>query len=150
MGGAQGKKLVKAYLDKEGRKGLTQSQNTRVVRAVFNHYDKDKKGWLTRREALLLIKHIVCLSGMKKTIEMEKPFGMSPEKYYQDVLEDLFNELDLNNNGAIEFEELMKPKFHTWKTLVEDVARERKVKAIKEKKKEREKEEESYSSIVRI
>jgi ariadne-1 len=53
------------------------------------------------------------VSGLEKKVlaEAEKA-GLDPQVYLKNYIQNVFKDMDRNNNGKIEFEELLKPKEH--------------------------------------
>lgn len=122
MGNVSDKQVLKRYWQ-HSRQGMTASRDNREVRRCFDMYDKNHSGALEVDEATAYITDILQISKLDEKIRAEAVAeGEEPEAYYNKVVASLFKEMDRNQNGTIEYEELVKPKVHLWEDFLRFVS----------------------------
>jgi hypothetical protein len=97
-------------------KFLRESQDNRIVRKFFDMYDTKGKGKLEGEDAIAYIEDLLKISGFDKEImkEAKAQKTTDPKSYYDAYVLSIFHEMDPNMTGAIEFEQLIEPKFQQW------------------------------------
>jgi uncharacterized protein (UPF0305 family) len=107
MGSAQGRSLLQKY--QKVASSLTKSKDERAIKKIFKKYDHDQDGKLNKEEALFYIKDVLDISGLAKQIWDDAIYLDSPQKYFDDLLEAVYNRMDESRKGYIDLPQLIKP-----------------------------------------
>jgi len=112
-------KLLKDYWVKSERGRLTLSQDNRAIEACFNAYSNGQNK-LNKTQAMNYITDLLTIGGLRNRIEKEAiENGFSdPKEYYDNYVETIFKEMDINSDGEIQMTELLKPKHGVWRNFL--------------------------------
>lgn len=119
MGNISDKQILKKYWN-NSRRGMTISRDNREIKRCFEAYDKNKSGALELEEAIKYIKDILLISGLDVKIKADAQGldSQDPEVYFEHVVLTIYHEMDPNDKGSINFEDLLKPKINLWQDFL--------------------------------
>jgi hypothetical protein len=82
------------------------------LKQCFFAYDANKSGALEKEEAFAYINDLLSIGDLAENIKKEGiKEGLDAEEYYSTYIENIYVGMDINQDGVIEFDELLKPKY---------------------------------------
>ncbi len=77
-------------------------------------------GFLDPPEARELISDVLLVSGITARLTQVTPAGKSPEEFLEETIDTLFRELDTNKQGQLTLKDLLAPKLHNARSLIQE------------------------------
>jgi ariadne-1 len=108
MGQQQAKEYLAEYWA-DRNKPVDKKKDEARTRKLFNYYDTEKAGFLTRQQGINYLNDLMMVSGVKTRVISETPSGSTPEQHYERFLSETYTSLDKNNDGKLQLNELLKP-----------------------------------------
>eukprot|EP01130_Rhizamoeba_saxonica_P016912 TRINITY_DN7918_c0_g6_i1.p1 TRINITY_DN7918_c0_g6~~TRINITY_DN7918_c0_g6_i1.p1 ORF type:complete len:643 (+),score=141.50 TRINITY_DN7918_c0_g6_i1:44-1930(+) len=115
------KQAIRSQWEVSLKGALRRSQDGQLSEQVFSKYDTQQIGALEHDQAIDYIHDLLEVSSLNKRIQEEaKSYNLDSNEYYEKYVENIFQEMDINKNGKIEFEEWLnqRPSVGAWEGLM--------------------------------
>eukprot|EP01129_Flabellula_baltica_P013969 TRINITY_DN6595_c0_g1_i1.p1 TRINITY_DN6595_c0_g1~~TRINITY_DN6595_c0_g1_i1.p1 ORF type:complete len:672 (-),score=129.74 TRINITY_DN6595_c0_g1_i1:2-1984(-) len=119
MGNLNEREELRKYWKKSEKGLLRISQDDRYIRRCFEKYDIGNKGYLSREEGMRYIIDFLSIGGLEEEVRLEaERNGFEAGAYFDQYVQNIFAEMDTNNDQKIQLNEILKPKSSVWRNFM--------------------------------